>query len=108
MVQYPDLSYRVAKDQSLLGEFLALGTAEIGLRIKETTSARLKNDRRNFDRPPSGDSRLADVNTNLGEGKPEFRMSVTRTPSASTPASRRPISAVFWSTRSTAGSPPVQ
>ena len=78
MVQYPDLSYRVAKDQSLLGEFLALGTAEIGLRIKGNDLDRLKTIAGILTARLQAIPGLADVNTNLGEGKPEFRMSVRK------------------------------
>jgi len=50
---------------------------------------------------------LVDLNTNLGEGKPEFRIFVRKEAFAqNTPTFRRPISAIFWSTPSTAGSPP--
>jgi len=78
MAQYPDLGYSIVKDQSLLGEFLAQGTAEIGLRIKGNDLERLKSiSGQLMDRLKTIPG-LADLNTNLGEGKSEFRISVRK------------------------------
>ncbi|MBN2246686.1 MAG: efflux RND transporter permease subunit [Candidatus Aminicenantes bacterium] len=79
MDQYPGLSYSIVKEQSTLSQFLAFSTAEVGIKIKgndltvlgglaETLMARLKN--------LEG---IADINSNLGEGKPEFLVSIKKT-----------------------------
>ncbi len=75
---FPDLTYSIVRDQSLLGDFLALSTAEVGLRIKGNDLERLKLIAGQLTAKLRKIPGLADVNTNLGEGKPEFRVSVRK------------------------------
>jgi len=75
---FPDLSYSIVRDQSLLGDFLALSTAEIGLRVKGNDLERLKIIAGQLVEKLRAIPGLADISTNLGEGKPEFRVSVRK------------------------------
>lgn len=78
LAPFPDIAYTVLRGQSTVNEFLALSTAEIGLQIKGRDLDRLK--------AVAGDlvARLAaipgvtDIATNIGEGKPEFKVTVDK------------------------------
>jgi HAE1 family hydrophobic/amphiphilic exporter-1 len=76
--EFPDLNYSIVQEQSLLGQFLAVGTAEIGLRIKGSDLERLKEIAGSLMGKLRGIPGIADLSTNLGEGKPEFRISVRK------------------------------
>jgi HAE1 family hydrophobic/amphiphilic exporter-1 len=78
LAEYPDLNYSIVQEQSLLGEFLALGTAEIGLRVKGNDLDRLKEISGTLVEKLRGIAGITDLNTNLGEGKPEFRISIRK------------------------------
>jgi len=78
MAPYPDLAYSIAREQSLLGEFLELNAAQIGLRVKGNDLERLKILAGQLVAKLNAIPGLTDVNTNLAEGKPEFRVSVRK------------------------------
>jgi HAE1 family hydrophobic/amphiphilic exporter-1 len=75
---YPDLSYSVIREQSTLAQFLAFSTAEVGLKIKGDDLNRLKDISEELVGKLRSVSGIADLNTNIGEGKPEFLMKIRK------------------------------
>ncbi len=70
--RFPDLNYSIVKEQSTLAQFLAFSTAEIGLKIKGDDLIRLKDLAEELVEKLRDIEGIADLNTNIGEGKPEF------------------------------------
>lgn len=78
LARFPEVAYTLVREQAALGQFLNLSSAEIGLKVKGRDLDRLKD--------IAGDlvSRLAaipgvtDASTNIGEGKPEFKVTVDK------------------------------
>ncbi len=76
--QFPDLSYSIVKEQSTLTEFLAFATAELGLKIKGEDLSRLREIAEELEGSLRSIKGIADLNTNIGEGKPEFLMRIKK------------------------------
>ena len=70
--RFPDLNYSIAKEQSTLAQFLAFSTADIGLKIKGDDLVKLKDLAEELVEKLKSIEGIADLNTNIGEGKPEF------------------------------------
>jgi len=75
---YPDLSYSIIREQSTLAQFLAFSTAEVGLKIKGDDLNRLKEISEELVGKLRNVSGIADLNTNIGEGKPEFLIKIKK------------------------------
>lgn len=75
---YPDLSYSIIREQSTLAQFLAFSTAEVGLKIKGDDLNRLKEISEELVGKLRNVSGIADLNINIGEGKPEFLMKIRK------------------------------
>jgi HAE1 family hydrophobic/amphiphilic exporter-1 len=76
--KFPDLSFSIVKEQSTIAQFLAFATAEVGLKIKGEDLNRLKTIAEQLV-VKLGDIRgVADINTNIGEGKPEFLIKIKK------------------------------
>ena len=76
--RFPGLTYSIVREQSTLSQFMAFSTAEIGLKIKgdelnrlNILAEQLKEKLRDIDG-------LADIGSNTGEGKPEFRVKIKK------------------------------
>jgi HAE1 family hydrophobic/amphiphilic exporter-1 len=78
LAQFPDISYTIVRQQSTIGQFLALSTAEIGLKIKGRDLDRLGDIAADLVARLSSIPGVADVATNVGEGKPEFKVTVNK------------------------------
>ena len=78
LAQYPDVSYTISREQSTVSQFLALSTAEIGLQVKGRDLDVLKEIAADLVARISGIPGVADVATNIGEGKPEFKVTVDK------------------------------
>ncbi len=76
--EYPDLSFSIVKEQSTLAQFLAFSTAEIGLKIKGDDLNRLTTIAEELVLKLSDIRGIADINTNVEEGKPEFLIQIKK------------------------------
>jgi HAE1 family hydrophobic/amphiphilic exporter-1 len=75
---YPDLSFSIVKEQSTLAQFLAFSTAEIGLKIKGDDLNRLTIIAEELVTKLKDIKGIADINTNVEEGKPEFLIQIKK------------------------------
>lgn len=78
LVEFPDLNYSIVKEQSTLAQFLAFSTAEIGLKIKGDDLNRLTILADELVGKLRDVRGIADLNTNIGEGKPEFLIKIKK------------------------------
>jgi hydrophobic/amphiphilic exporter-1 (mainly G- bacteria), HAE1 family len=78
LVQFPDVAYTIARGQSTINRFLALSASEIGLQVKGKDLDRLKEIAVELTARLARISGVADVATNIGEGKPEFKVTVDK------------------------------
>jgi HAE1 family hydrophobic/amphiphilic exporter-1 len=78
LAQFPDIAYTIVREQSTVSQFLALTTAEIGLQVKGRDLDRLKEVAADLVARISAIPGVADVATNIGEGKPEFKVTVDK------------------------------
>jgi HAE1 family hydrophobic/amphiphilic exporter-1 len=78
LADFPDVSYSIVKEQSSLSEFLAFSTAEVGLKVKGDDLARLKEISLELVTKLKDIKGVVDINTNIGEGKPEFRIKIKK------------------------------
>ncbi|MBE0460896.1 MAG: efflux RND transporter permease subunit [Candidatus Aminicenantes bacterium] len=74
----PGLNYSILKEQTTLAQFLAFSTAEIGLKIKGDDLNRLSELAEQLVEKIKNIKGIADINTNIGEGKPEFLIKIKR------------------------------
>lgn len=68
----PGLQYSIVREQSTMSQFLAFSTAEIGLKIKGDDLDLLSGYADDLVAKLETIDGIADINTNIGEGKPEF------------------------------------
>jgi HAE1 family hydrophobic/amphiphilic exporter-1 len=66
------LNYSITEEQSTLAQFLAFAAADVGLKIKGDDLDKLKELAEQLVDKLRGIETIADLNTNIGEGKPEF------------------------------------
>jgi len=78
LAEFPDLNYSIVKEQSTLSQFLAFSTAEVGLKVKGDDLIRLKNLAEELVEKLKDIKGIADLNTNIGEGKPEFLIKIKK------------------------------
>jgi len=76
--KFPGLNYSVLREQSTLTEFLAFSTAEVGLKVKGDDLNRLKVIAQELVEKLEDVKGIADINANIGEGKPEFLVKVKK------------------------------
>lgn len=74
----PGLRFSFLKEQSTLIEFLAFATAEVGLKIKGDDLDRLREIAEELEKSLEEIKGIADLNTNIGEGKPEFLIRIRK------------------------------
>jgi len=74
----PGLNYSILKEQTTLAQFLAFSTAEIGLKIKGDDLNQLSELAEQLVEKIKDIRGIADINTNIGEGKPEFLIKIKR------------------------------
>lgn len=75
---FPDLNYSIVKEQSTLAQFLAFQTAELGLKVKGDDLNKLKEIAEELVFKLRDVKGIADLNTNIGEGKPEFLIKIKK------------------------------
>jgi HAE1 family hydrophobic/amphiphilic exporter-1 len=76
--KYPGLIHSIVKEQSTLAQFLAFSTAEIGLKIKGDDLNRLNVLAQQLVGKLENIQGIADISTNVGEGKPEFLIKIKK------------------------------
>jgi HAE1 family hydrophobic/amphiphilic exporter-1 len=76
--EYPGLTHSILKEQSTLAQFLAFSTAEIGLKIKGDDLNRLNVLAEQLVGKLENIQGIADISTNVGEGKPEFLIKIKK------------------------------
>ena len=78
MDKFPGLTYSIVKEQSTMVQFLAFATAEIGLKIKGDDLNKLNGLALELVEKLNGIRGIADISTNIGEGKPEFLIKIRK------------------------------
>jgi len=76
--RFPGLTYSIVREQSTLSQFMAFSTAEIGLKIKGNELNRLNILAEQLKEKLRDIDELADIGSNTGEGKPEFRVKIKK------------------------------
>jgi len=78
LAQFPDIAYSIVREQSTISQFLALSSAEVGLKVKGRDLDRLKEISEDLVGRLAGIPGIADLATNIGEGKPEFKVTIDK------------------------------
>ena len=78
LAEFPDVTYTVVREESTFNQFLALSGAEVGLQVRGKDLDRLKEIAADLAARLAAVPGLADVTTNIGEGKPEFKVMVDK------------------------------
>ncbi len=78
LLRIPGLKFSLLREQATLSRFLALSTAEVGLKIKGDDLLRLESIANQLVGKLQEIEGITDVNTNVGEGKPEFLVSIDK------------------------------
>jgi len=78
LAQFPDVAYTIVREESTIGQFLALNAAEVGLKVKGKELDRLKEIAEDLSARLSAIPGITDLATNIGEGKPEFKVTVDK------------------------------
>jgi len=78
LADFPDIGYSISREQSLLSQFLAFSASDIGLRVKGEDLARIQEITNDLVLKLKTIPGIADVNTNIGEGKPEFKIKIKK------------------------------
>jgi len=78
LADFPDIAYTVLRQESTFSQFLALSGAEVGLQVKGKDLDRLKAIAADLTPRLAAIPGIADVTTNIGEGKPEFKVTVDK------------------------------
>jgi HAE1 family hydrophobic/amphiphilic exporter-1 len=78
LAQFSDIAYTIVREQSTISRFLALSAAEIGLKVKGKDLDRLKEISGDLVARLSDIPGIADLTTNTGEGKPEFKVTIDK------------------------------
>ncbi len=76
--KFPGLNYSIVREQSTMAQFLAFATAEIGLKIKGDDLNELNGLALELVEKLNSIQGIADISTNIGEGKPEFLIKVKK------------------------------
>lgn len=74
----PEVDYSIAREQSTLSQFLAFQSAKLGLKIKGDDLDRLKELAEQLVTKLRDIEGIVDLSTNIGEGKPEFLVTIKK------------------------------
>ena len=75
---YPDLNYSIVREQSTLAQLLAFSSAEVGLKIKGDDLDKLRELAAELQQQLRKLEGIADIQANIGEGKPEFLIRIKK------------------------------
>ncbi len=78
LANFPDVAFSIAREESAMTDVLGLVAAEVSLRVKGEDLDRLKRISETLAAKLRTIDGLADVGTNLGEGKPEFQVRIRK------------------------------
>ncbi len=78
LANFPDVAFSIAREESAMTDVLGLVAAEVSLRVKGEDLERLKRISETLAAKLRTIDGLADVGTNLGEGKPEFQVRIRK------------------------------
>jgi HAE1 family hydrophobic/amphiphilic exporter-1 len=78
LADFPDVSYSLAGEQSVLADFLTFSSSEISLKIQGLELDRLNAIARDLVSRLKSIPGLVDLSSNSGEGKPEFRIKIRK------------------------------
>jgi len=78
MEEFSGLNFSITKEQSALTPFLAFTSSEITLKVKGDDLNRLEDLANHLVSKLENIEGITDVNTNLGEGKPEFLVKINK------------------------------
>ncbi len=78
MSAVPGMTFSLIKEQSTLSQLMAFSTAEVGLKVKGDDLNRLRILAEQLVVKLEGIEGITDITTNLGEGKPEFLVSINK------------------------------
>ncbi len=75
---YPDVAFSIIREQTTIAQFLGLSTAELGLKIKGDDLEILKEIATELGEKLRTIKGIADVNSSVEEGKPEFLIKIRK------------------------------
>jgi HAE1 family hydrophobic/amphiphilic exporter-1 len=78
LADFPDVSYAIVREQSALAEFLASSSAAVSLKVKGDDLNRLKEISGELVSGIKDVKGIVDLNTNIGEGKPKFKIKIKK------------------------------
>ena len=78
LAEFPDITYSIAGEQSVLADFLTFSSSEISLKIQGLELDRLNAIARELLGRLKSVPGLVDLSSNSGEGKPEFRIKIRK------------------------------
>ncbi len=78
LARFPEVAYTLVREQAEIGQFLSLSAAEIGLKVKGRDLDRLKEIAEDLVTRLAAIPGIADAAANIGEGKPEFKVTVDK------------------------------
>jgi HAE1 family hydrophobic/amphiphilic exporter-1 len=78
LADFPDVTYSIAGEQSVLADFLTFSSSEISLKIQGLELDRLNTIARELVGRLKTIRGLVDLSANSGEGKPEFRIKIRK------------------------------
>jgi HAE1 family hydrophobic/amphiphilic exporter-1 len=78
LADFPDVSYAVVHEQSALAEFLTFTSGAVSLKVKGDDLERLNEISQKLAAELREVKGIVDVTTNIGEGKPEFKIRIRK------------------------------
>lgn len=78
LAEFPDVTYSIAGEQSVLADFLTFSSSEISLKVQGLELDRLNAIARDLVGRLKTIPGLVDLSANSGEGKPEFRIKIRK------------------------------
>jgi hydrophobic/amphiphilic exporter-1 (mainly G- bacteria), HAE1 family len=78
LANFPDVSYSIVKERSTLSELLAFSSAAVGLKVKGDDLNRLQEISQELVARLQNIKGIVDLNANIGEGKPEFKIKIRK------------------------------
>jgi HAE1 family hydrophobic/amphiphilic exporter-1 len=78
LADFPDVSYAIVREQSALAEFLTFTSGAVSLKVKGDDLERLNKISQELAADLRQVKGIVDVTTNIGEGKPEFKIRIRK------------------------------
>jgi HAE1 family hydrophobic/amphiphilic exporter-1 len=78
LADFPDVQYTIVREENTLAQFLGFSAAEVGLKVKGDNLDKLKDISEELVARLRDVKGIADLSTNIGEGKPEFVLKIRK------------------------------